>query len=37
MTSPEPLAAHVAWINALATAMADTTPTTADDGTEEES
>lgn len=35
MTSPEPLAAHVAWINALATAMADTTAAT-DDDTEEQ-
>lgn len=38
MTSNEPLAAHLAWVNALATAMADTTTTpAADDGTEEES
>lgn len=38
MTSPEPLAAHVAWINALATAMADTTTAASatDDDTEEQ-
>lgn len=36
MTSPEPLAAHVAWINALASAMAGTTPTATDDDTEEQ-
>ena len=29
MTSNEPLAAHLAWVNALATAMADTTTATA--------
>ena len=31
MTPNEPLAAHLAWINALATAMADTTPTAAEE------
>lgn len=31
MTSPEPFPAHLAWINALATAMADTTTTPAEE------
>lgn len=35
MTPNEPLAAHLAWINALATAMADTT-TATDNDTEEQ-
>ena len=35
MTPDEPLPAHLAWLNALATAMTDTTTATTDNDTED--